>query len=143
MRPYSRTYNLADTDTAPTAPENLEVVRSTINGIELAWDEAEDNIAVEGYNVYRRTDGTYEKIASLSGNALSYTDTMIEVNESYQYAVSAFDASGNESEKAEVRAESVEGAKVVFDAFDDGSSNTVTGEKCRRYSIQEKAVLYL
>ena len=129
MRPYSRTYNLADTDTAPTAPENLEVVRSTINGIELAWDEAEDNIAVEGYNVYRRTDGTYEKIASLSGNALSYTDTMIEVNESYQYAVSAFDASGNESEKAEVRAESVEGAKVVFDAFDDGSSNTVTGEK--------------
>lgn len=68
---------------------------------------------------------------------------MIEVNESYQYAVSAFDASGNESEKAEVRAESVEGAKVVFDAFDDGSSNTVTGEKCRRYSIQEKAVLYL
>lgn len=129
MKPYSRTYNLASTDSAPTAPANLKAVSSTIDGIELAWDASEDNIAVEGYNVYRRTDGAYEKIATLSGNSLSYTDTMIEVNETYNYAVEAIDGSGNNSNKAEVSANSIEGAKVVFEAFDSGSSTTITGEK--------------
>lgn len=129
MKPYSRTYNLAAIDTAPTAPENLKAASSTIDGIELTWDASEDNIAVEGYYVYRRTDGAYEKLATLTGNSLTYTDAMIEVNETYHYAVSAFDGSGNESEKAEVSADSIEGAKVVFDAFDSGSSTTVTGER--------------
>ena len=128
MNAYSKTYNLAATDSAPTTPKKLKVTESTINGIKLSWDASEDNIAVEGYNVYRRSDGAYEKIATISANSLSYTDAMIEVNETYQYAVAAYDGSNNESEKATVDATSVEGAKVVFDKFED-DGKTVKGEK--------------
>lgn len=131
MEPYGRAYSLASVDAPPSAPTNLKVTESSFNGITMTWNSSSDNIAVEGYNVYKKKtgDSEYEKIATLSGNAVSYTDTMIEVNETYDYRVSAFDASKNNSEAAEVQADSIEGAKVELNQFDPENGITIEGYK--------------
>ncbi len=140
MRPYDKEYSLSSVDSAPTAPENLVVTGSTIEGISMQWDAATDNIAVEGYDVYRKASGEtdYEKLATLSGNALSYTDSMIEVNETYGYQIMAFDGSGNRSEAAEVQADSIEGAKVMLNQYDPENGIDIDGYMLRAHIDKDK-----
>jgi hypothetical protein len=84
----------ADALSVPTVPTGLtgEVVSST--RIHLFWSPATDEVAVEGYRIYR------------GGNlvGVSYTrafaDTSVRGGRSYTYRVSAFDATGNESARS-------------------------------------------
>ena len=53
---------------APTAPPNLRVTAVTGNEVDLAWDDATDDVGVTAYRVYR--DGL--ALADVDGATLSY-----------------------------------------------------------------------
>lgn len=82
--------NGTDTE-APTTPTNLAFSNITENGVQLSWTASNDNIGVEGYNVYQ------------NGNLLSTSSTSsFEVSgltaaTTYTFQVYAFDAVGNVS----------------------------------------------
>ena len=80
----------------PTAPENLECVRSTSSSIMMTWDKSEDNKTVIGYNIYR--DG--ELVGETS--ELQYIDNDLSSHSTYVYYVTACDIDGNESKWSNV-----------------------------------------
>ena len=59
--------------------------------VDLSWGAATDNIGVDYYKVYR------DDVLIASLPALSYSDTSVVQNTSYNYKVSAVDVTGNES----------------------------------------------
>jgi chitodextrinase len=82
----------ADT-TPPTVPTNLTATAVSVSQINLSWTAATDNVGVAGYHVFR--DGGATPIATVTGSAFS--DTGLTTGTAHTYAVSAFDAAGNES----------------------------------------------
>lgn len=76
--------------TYPSTPQNLVATVVSSTQIDLSWDASTDNIGVTGYRVYRNGS----MIASME--TTSYSDTGLSANTTYSYAVSAFDAAGNE-----------------------------------------------
>jgi chitodextrinase len=76
---------------APAAPTGLASSSQTTTSIDLSWSAATDDVAVASYNLYR--NGTF--VTNVGG--LSYSDTSLTYNTSYQYTVTAVDASDNES----------------------------------------------
>jgi hypothetical protein len=82
--------------TAPSAPSSLRTTTNAYNQVALAWNASIDNVGVSGYNVFR--NGT--KIGSVSASTLSYTDSTVTANTTYNnpgYTVVAVDAAGNAS----------------------------------------------
>ncbi|MGN1166495.1 MAG: leucine-rich repeat protein [Lachnospiraceae bacterium] len=74
----------------PQAPANLSL-SNTSAGVSLKWSAVS---GVNGYEVYRKSDGTgYRKIADISGAAsTSYIDTSAKANgEKYEYLVYAYE----------------------------------------------------
>ena len=80
--------------TAPSVPTGLTATTVSSSQINLTWHASTDNVAVTGYKVYRGLSN----IASPTG--LSYSDTGLSPSTQYCYAVSAFDAAGNESARS-------------------------------------------
>ena len=83
----------------PAVPGGLTAV-PTANSIELAWEPVTD-ADLAGYRVYRAAapDGEFER-AGETGPVPSFSDRKIEAGKRYRYAVSSFDAKGNESERS-------------------------------------------
>ncbi len=77
--------------TPPTVPTNLVATGYSMTEIDLTWTASTDNMAVTGYKVYK--NGSY--LTSVTGT--SYADTGLSQNQTNAYAVSAYDAAGNES----------------------------------------------
>ncbi|NRA39588.1 MAG: DUF5060 domain-containing protein, partial [Planctomycetes bacterium] len=75
---------------APSQVNNLSGNAVSAWHINLSWNAASDNVAVDSYNVYRN--------ASLLANvsATSYLNTGLKVSTWYNYQVAAVDAAGNE-----------------------------------------------
>jgi glucose/arabinose dehydrogenase len=78
---------------APTVPTGLKGSTSGTTAT-LSWDAATDNIAVTAYDIYRDN----VKIGATA--ALSYTDSGLAANKTYQYAVAARDAQNNASPRS-------------------------------------------
>jgi len=78
---------------APTAPSNLIDIAKTSSTITIQWTASTDNIGVVGYNI-ELNQGS--QIISV-GNVTSYQITGLNAFTTYRIALSAFDASGNES----------------------------------------------
>lgn len=78
---------------APSVPAGVigQPVSSTQVG--LSWAASSDNVAVTGYDILR--DGV--TIATTTGPGLTFADTTVSAEVTYQYAVAAFDAAGNRS----------------------------------------------
>jgi hypothetical protein len=76
----------------PTTPTALTAAVISASQITLSWTASIDDVGVAGYRVYR--DGIQIAIV-LSGT--SYGDTGLTAATSYSYAVSAYDAAGNNS----------------------------------------------
>ncbi|MDB5169466.1 MAG: hypothetical protein JWO41_822 [Candidatus Saccharibacteria bacterium] len=77
--------------TPPSAPTGLTSPSQTDTTVSLSWTASTDNVAVNGYEVYRGNTlltTTY---------ATNYTDTGRAVNTSYAYHIVALDSSGNPS----------------------------------------------
>jgi hypothetical protein len=64
--------------------------------VNLIWNSASD---VVGYNVYRSTatNGAYSKINSALNSTTAYTDTTVVSGQTYYYAATSVNASGQES----------------------------------------------
>lgn len=76
---------------APTTPTHVEGKAVSYNSVTLNWDESVDNVGVVAYNIYK--DGELVDISQKN----SYTVKQLKANKTYNFAVSAIDAAGNES----------------------------------------------
>lgn len=90
---YAKTQN--EDKNPPSVPQELITQNISQNEISLSWTESNDNIAVEGYIVYR--NGTeFTRVAGVN----VVTDTGVVPSTTYTYEVSAYDAANNESAKS-------------------------------------------
>lgn len=88
---------LPEPDTeAPTVPQNLMAANITTTSVDISWSASTDNISVTGYKIYQ--DG--EEIDETTNTAYSIEE--LTPGTTYGYAVSAVDASGNESNQSNV-----------------------------------------
>ena len=85
---------LAIDSTAPTAPGVITASQLSDRSVALTWPASTDNVAVTGYRIYR--DG----ILAGSSSGPSYTDAGLSASTTYNYAVAAFDAAGNQSARS-------------------------------------------
>lgn len=80
---------------SPETPAGL-IVQAGIGGVELAWDRnSESDLA--GYQVWRAAVGGELQRLGEPVTTASFSDRTAAVGARYRYAVSAIDASGNES----------------------------------------------
>jgi acid phosphatase type 7 len=82
----------ADTQ-PPDAPTSLFAAPVGANRIDLSWSPATDNVAVNGYGVYRDD----VRIANVPASATQYSDTGLAPGATHVYRVDAFDEAGNRS----------------------------------------------
>jgi hypothetical protein len=80
--------------TAPTVPTGLTATAVSTSQIDLAWTASTDTEGVVGYKVY-----VGDNLLTTS-TATEYSNTDLSANTQYCYAVSAYDAAGNESPKS-------------------------------------------
>jgi uncharacterized repeat protein (TIGR01451 family) len=85
-----RAYEVADTQ-PPSVPQNFSAQAVSSSQINLNWDASMDNVGVAGYRIYR---GGSELITTTQ---TSHSDTGLSPSTTCTYAVSAYDARGNES----------------------------------------------
>ena len=85
----------ADT-TAPSSPTWISATPASSTRINLAWNPSTDNVAVQGYFVFR--NGV--QVGSLPVGSTSYSDTGLTPNTPYTYSLEAIDGSGNRSARS-------------------------------------------
>ena len=100
--------------TPPTIPLLAIGSITTINSIPLSWSSATDDVGVAGYRVFNYTPAVYRGHSGRGGGyylvspakytllvngitSTRYTLTGLAPNSTHQYAVTAFDAAGNQS----------------------------------------------
>jgi chitodextrinase len=81
--------------TAPTTPSGVLGSAISSTQINLSWTGSIDNVGVAGYNIFR--NGTQIGTSTVE----SYQDKGLTPDTEYTYAVSAYDTSGNVSEKSQ------------------------------------------
>jgi hypothetical protein len=85
---------------APSAPSSIIATRNSDTNISLSFtnnssaDNPYDSIKVLRYDI---VTNAYYEIATISGSATSYTDTTVNVNNRYRYALYAINTAGNSS----------------------------------------------
>jgi chitodextrinase len=79
---------------SPSTPTSLSATTISSSQINLSWDASTDNVGVTGYKIFR--NGTQITTATNT----TYSDTILFPSTTYTYAVSAYDAAGNESAKS-------------------------------------------
>lgn len=86
-----------DSSSVPAAP-NLsgKAIAGTPASNLLTWQAPDDHgSAITGYKVYRRTAATSSTLlATVNGSTVSYSDSQIQVGQTYYYRVSAVNAKG-------------------------------------------------
>jgi fibronectin type 3 domain-containing protein len=87
-------------DTFPPAPPAGLTVISGTGFIALSW-EANKEPDLAGYKVWRRAAGQadFVLLKSLPATETTYSDSLVEKNKRYDYAITALDNAGNESRK--------------------------------------------
>ena len=87
---------------APIAPSNLSAAAASPNQINLDWQD--NSTTEEGFYVDRRITGDYERVAILSANATSYSDTGLSAETTYWYKVTAYNDGGESDPSNEASA---------------------------------------
>jgi len=82
--------------TAPTVPKNLAARAASERSVELTWEPSTDDVGVAGYHVWLNG----QKVTTITDpDYTRYTFLRLKLPlAGYTFAVSAFDAGGNESE---------------------------------------------
>ncbi len=101
--PDSKVVEILAKDTFPPAPPAGLTIISGTNFIALSW-EANKEPDLAGYRVWRRQAGQadFVLVVFLPAAASSYSDSAVEKNKRYDYAITALDDAGNESQKSGV-----------------------------------------
>ncbi len=81
----------------PGSPSGL-AASSCQGGVRLLWSASQE-YDLEGYRLYRRSEGDrgFDMVAELPSGQTSYVDLHLLDRWTYEYAMTAFDESGNES----------------------------------------------
>jgi len=111
----AETSQLAAADTTP--PADVEKVKAVAgeSQVTLTWNAATDNVGVKGYKIYYGTkpvvkDGdTYDLGPIDAGDVLTTTVKGLNNGTTYYFAVTAYDAAGNESENYSVEVSATPG----------------------------------
>lgn len=82
---------------APSAPTDLTASNITYNSVALTWAASTDNIAVAAYDIY---NGGSTPISSVSGYTTHYVVYGLSPETSYNFTVTARDASENVSKRS-------------------------------------------
>ena len=91
----SQTITVGGADTsAPSIPTGLAGTAVSSSQINLTWTASTDNVGVTGYKIFR--NGTQVGTSATT----SYSDTGLTASTAYSYAVSAYDAAGNNSARS-------------------------------------------
>ena len=80
---------------SPTTPSDLAIVDSGLTYLTLSWQQSTDNEGVAGYYIYR--NGITPPSDTVIGDVGSFQVENLIPNTTYQFAVSAYDQSGNVS----------------------------------------------
>jgi chitodextrinase len=84
----------ADTS-APTEPGVITVSSVTARSASLKWGGSSDNVAVEGYRVYRGPQGGPLSLIATTDAVTSYSAANLRSGSAYQFGVVAIDAADN------------------------------------------------
>lgn len=79
------------TASKPTPPASMSASALSSNSIKVSWTDNSNNET--GFNLYKYVGGNWSKIATLSANVTSYTDTGLQPG-TYYYAVEAYNSVG-------------------------------------------------
>lgn len=79
----------ASDTTPPSVPTDLSATAVSISQINLSWTASTDDVAVDGYQVFRDT------VQIATTTLTSYSDTGLTANTTYVYTVTAFDGADN------------------------------------------------
>ncbi|MGB8328235.1 MAG: Ig-like domain-containing protein [Steroidobacteraceae bacterium] len=105
---------------APTVPGGLAATAIGANQINLSWMASSDNVGVTGYRIYR---GAVQIGTSATR---FYSDNALSPSTTYTYAVSAFDAAGNNS-TASNPASATTSAPFDFTLSNEGEKSVIQG----------------
>lgn len=100
--PQTHAQGLGDDIIPPDDVENVQIAVYD-EAVVLSWDVATDDVGVEGYNIYYGNEpvtaesGEYTELID-AGDVIEYMVAPLENEETYYFAVTAYDAAGNESE---------------------------------------------
>jgi chitodextrinase len=103
---------VADT-IAPSIPSGITASALSYSQIEIGWAPSSDNVGVGGYRIFRGD----EEIGTTLLTA--WLDSGLSADTPYDYRISAFDTSGNESELSET------GTATTLEAGGDGETYLV------------------
>lgn len=116
----------ADTE-PPTVPSNLKAAPTATPQINLSWSASTDNVAVEGYRIFRNGS----QIAAIpTSSSPVYNDSGVSSGSSYSYNVRAYDAAGNVSASSSTVSATVPVAQSTFSIsgiVKDHNGNPVPG----------------
>lgn len=131
--PIPETTMVAAADTAyPTDVENVKAVAGD-KLVKLSWDASTDNVGVKGYRIFYGTtsvsgaETSYTNGPIDAGNVLTYEIKNLENDKTYYFAITAYDAAGNESEYYSLEASATPKAGTVAPASDDKTAPKVIG----------------
>ena len=89
--------NVPDTS-PPTIPGNMSANIISSTQVEVNWNNSTDNTGVAGYTVFRNG----EEIANTTSGVITFLDSNLLPENTYSYAVEAFDLAGNRSGLSEL-----------------------------------------
>ena len=117
----------------PGAPFDLTATVISSEQIDLAWKHISQN--EEDFYVYRKSNGSYSKIASLDPETLSYSDSPLDPETTYWYKVTAYGEGGESSSSNEVSATTPPECEMLgyswdeyFSEYSQKWSTSITGE---------------
>lgn len=81
----------------PSEPGVITVSSVTSAGASLMWGGSSDNVAIEGYRVYRGPSLSSVALIATTDAVTSYSAKFLRSGKNYTFGVTAIDAAGNES----------------------------------------------
>src|SRR3989344_7164719 len=80
--------------TGPTAPSNFNVASINSTSLRLNWSDSVNEI---NYTIQRKISGNFATIATVSTNTITYTDTLLSAQTTYDYQIRANNNAGSSS----------------------------------------------
>jgi chitodextrinase len=106
--------------TPPSIPTDFYATPVSASQVNLTWSPSIDNVGVAGYTIYRNN------VELGTTASTSYIDTGLTTSTLYVYAISAYDAAGNNSPQATVAATTLAYTPVVVASTTPATSTTST-----------------
>ncbi|MGB8454668.1 MAG: hypothetical protein WCD89_20355, partial [Anaerocolumna sp.] len=95
-KPSNGFYLTIGDNQAPSVPQNVTAIIGEGPSVILSWDASLDYFKVEGYKIYKNG------VEIATTTETTYTDTSIELGDTCNYTVKAYDASDNLSDASDV-----------------------------------------